>query len=492
MIITVKCANLGKDETFEITDVSMTVGQLKEMIAERCPTVPAELQRLIFAGRILKDFQTIEQCSIVDGATVHMVKGSARRTDPAPSAATTAAPSASSSSTASASSVPPMGGMGGGMPMGLGGLPMGGMGGMPSQANMMQYMLQNPQVMQEFMNSPLVESMISNPEFLRSMMASNPETRRLMESNPQISQMLNDPEMMRQALNAMRNPEARRQMMRSADMMMNHLDAMPGGFDALQRAYTQVGEPLLDAMSSSSGPAEPPAPEQYPPPPPSANPSSAPMPDPWSGASGSGADASGSSSSSSAAPGANPFGISPEMMNSLLGTMGGADAGAGAGGMPFGMTPETAMRMMENPLIREQANALAQNPELIRSLVNSPLFSNIPGAEMFRQNPELLARMMQPENLRAVMQLQSMFAPSAAGGSSSTASASGSSSTSAPLFGGFPMASQAPPDTTNYEELYATQLAQLEEMGFTDRRRNIQALKQTQGNVQFAVSRLLQ
>lgn len=41
------------------------------------------------------------------------------------------------------------------------------------------------------------------------------------------------------------------------------------------------------------------------------------------------------------------------------------------------------------------------------------------------------------------------------------------------------------------EELYATQLSQLQEMGFFDTQENIRALSATAGNVHAAVERLL-
>lgn len=41
------------------------------------------------------------------------------------------------------------------------------------------------------------------------------------------------------------------------------------------------------------------------------------------------------------------------------------------------------------------------------------------------------------------------------------------------------------------EELYATQLTQLQEMGFFDTQENIRALRATSGNVHAAVERLL-
>jgi ubiquilin len=51
---------------------------------------------------------------------------------------------------------------------------------------------------------------------------------------------------------------------------------------------------------------------------------------------------------------------------------------------------------------------------------------------------------------------------------------------------GVPNTSNVPP-----EELYATQLTQLREMGFIDTAENIQALVATAGNVNAAVERLL-
>ena len=49
----------------------------------------------------------------------------------------------------------------------------------------------------------------------------------------------------------------------------------------------------------------------------------------------------------------------------------------------------------------------------------------------------------------------------------------------------------APASNVPPEELYATQLAQLQEMGFFDTQENIRALRATAGNVHAAVERLL-
>lgn len=66
----------SSDKKFVITiDTSKTVLDLKNAIAEQTD-VPADRQRLIYSGRVLKDPDTLEACKIADGNTVHMVKGS--------------------------------------------------------------------------------------------------------------------------------------------------------------------------------------------------------------------------------------------------------------------------------------------------------------------------------------------------------------------------------------------------------------------------------
>lgn len=59
------------------------------------------------------------------------------------------------------------------------------------------------------------------------------------------------------------------------------------------------------------------------------------------------------------------------------------------------------------------------------------------------------------------------------------------------LFGGVPPQAQAPVDTRPPEERYADQLRQLNDMGFYDFDRNVEALRRSGGSVQGAVNQLL-
>lgn len=57
--------------------------------------------------------------------------------------------------------------------------------------------------------------------------------------------------------------------------------------------------------------------------------------------------------------------------------------------------------------------------------------------------------------------------------------------------GGMGMPAMAPPPVADPETAFATQLQQLQDMGFYDRQANITALQATGGNVNAAVERLL-
>lgn len=109
----------------------------------------------------------------------------------------------------------------------------------------------------------------------------NPQTRAVMEANPDLAHALSDPETLRTAmqvrgvcslralacwpladvarsvLQAARNPDMMREMMRSTDRALSNIEAMPGGFNALSRMYHQVQAPLEEGVSSMAPRAAP-------------------------------------------------------------------------------------------------------------------------------------------------------------------------------------------------------------------------------------------
>jgi ubiquilin len=86
--INVKASN---DQKYVISiEPTETIRAFKEKIAESCDT-PADRIRLIYSGRVLKDEDKVETYNIVDGHTVHMVRGAATSGSSAPTAAAPAA-----------------------------------------------------------------------------------------------------------------------------------------------------------------------------------------------------------------------------------------------------------------------------------------------------------------------------------------------------------------------------------------------------------------
>lgn len=91
---TVKSSN---DVKYTLTlPPSTPVSELKEKLSSsEYADTPADRQRLIYSGRVLKDNETLSTYRIQDGHTIHLVKSAAsnQRQNPAAQAPTTSAPS---------------------------------------------------------------------------------------------------------------------------------------------------------------------------------------------------------------------------------------------------------------------------------------------------------------------------------------------------------------------------------------------------------------
>ncbi|KAM5160467.1 ubiquilin-4 isoform 3-T4 [Callospermophilus lateralis] len=264
-----------------------SVKEFKEEISRRFKAQQDQLV-LIFAGKILKDGDTLNQHGIKDGLTVHLViktpqkaqdpaavtasspstpdPASAPSTTPA-SPATPAHPSTSGSATSDAGSGSrrssgggPSPGAGEGPPsatasilsgfggiLGLGSLGLGSANFMELQQQMQRQLMSNPEMLSQIMENPLVQDMMSNPDLMRHMIMANPQMQQLMERNPEISHMLNNPELMRQTMELARNPAMMQEMMRNQDRALSNLESIPGGYNALRRMYTDIQEPMFSA-----------------------------------------------------------------------------------------------------------------------------------------------------------------------------------------------------------------------------------------------------
>lgn len=191
--------------------------------------------------------------------TIHMVRGFA-----APAAANTAPAAANTAPAANA--VPANGdptvprdagsnegptfggaGLGTSLPQGLGLNLLGS--GLPNLEEMQQQFTQNPNMMRDILNMPVIQNIMNNPEIIRNLIMNNPQMREIMDRNPELAHILNDPATLRQTMEAARNPEIMREMMRNTDRAMSNIESSPEGFNMLRRMYENVQEPFLNATT---------------------------------------------------------------------------------------------------------------------------------------------------------------------------------------------------------------------------------------------------
>mmetsp|Transcript_8905 Transcript_8905/g.16054 ORF Transcript_8905/g.16054 Transcript_8905/m.16054 type:complete len:540 (-) Transcript_8905:1173-2792(-) len=512
-----------------------SVSTLKGKIATESG-IESQAQRLIYRGHVLKDNQTIQELvsknGLEDGHTMHLVRSAASKAQPT---STASAPSSMPANPLPGSTPAPTSGAGapptnspfgsnlfgaGAPPMtGTGFPPMGGMGGM-DLGSMQQQMMQNPEMMQQMMNSPMMQSMLQNPELVRSMMMANPQIRGLMESNPELAHVLNDPNNLRQAIEMARNPTMMNEMMRNTDRAMANIEMMPGGFDALRRMHENVQAPLQDAMldnnTNNNADSENPFASLFNPA--TTAPSTAPMPNPW-----------------------NPTPAQPATNNAAAGAAPDFSSlfGAGAGGMPGvpggGTTPDPnqVIQMLENPMMQQMMQSMLADPAMreqafsANPILRQAVDQNPEMAQML-QNPEFLRMMMNPEVLRASLTLQNAMRGMQGGSTGGVPGGFGYPPTGTPtqdttrntaatgtappetnpgldaLMNMFansgavnngatarPAPAAAPLSQEQLEQMYASQLQQLRDMGFIDTSMCIRALQTSGGNVNLAVERLL-
>jgi len=197
-------------------ELTKTVGELKSQL-EADVGVPPEQMRLIYAGRVLKDQQTLASYNIEDGRTVHLIQGAA-----APAASIT------SQAQSGASAASP----GGGLAALAGSMAVCG-----GRFILPQARVQRPEL---------------TCEMVQFLMTDEPERMQaIIEQNPRIGRVLNNPDVLREILAATRTPAHERELMRMADRAMSNIESHPQGFNMLRRMYDSVQEPLLDAASGA-------------------------------------------------------------------------------------------------------------------------------------------------------------------------------------------------------------------------------------------------
>ncbi|XP_033891001.2 ubiquilin-1-like isoform X1 [Acipenser ruthenus] len=524
-IIKVTVKTPKEKEEFAVPENS-TIKQFKEEISKRFKTQIDQLV-LIFAGKILKDQDSLTQHAIHDGMTVHLViKTQTRSQDHAAQSSSSSTSSSAAASTESRSTSTSS------MPASSSPLGLGGLGGLASlsglgmnlsnfselQTQMQQQLMSNPEMMAQIMENPFVQSMLSNPDLMRQLIMANPQMQQLIQRNPEISHMLNNPDIMRQTLELARNPAMMQEMMRNQDRALSNLESIPGGYNALRRMYTDIQEPMLNAAQEqfggnpfaslvnnlAAGGSQPSRTENR-----------DPLPNPWAPPAASSQTSSSASTTTAApSPGLGAGMFNTPGMQSLL--------------QQITENPQLMQNMLSAPYMRSMMNSLSHNPDLAaQMMLNNPLFSGNPQLqEQMRQqlpvslqqmqNPETLSAMSNPRAMQALLQIQQGLQTLAAeapgfipgfgqgnvggvGGTGSTpsigsdTSSQGSGETGQQQFVQQMLQALASPNPQmqSPEVRFQQQLEQLSAMGFLNREANLQALIATGGDVNAAIERLL-
>uniref|UniRef100_A0A671R848 Ubiquilin-4 n=1 Tax=Sinocyclocheilus anshuiensis TaxID=1608454 RepID=A0A671R848_9TELE len=408
-----------------------SVAQFKEEISKRFKAKQDQLV-LIFAGKILKDGDTLGQHGIKDGLTVHLVIKTAQKSSsgssqtsassgPGPSqgnTAETADPSPASnlgtpegSGPSPTPTQPPNILAGFGDLSGLGNLGMGSANFMELQQQMQRQLMSNPEMLSQIMENPLVQSMMSNPDLMRQMIV-------FLYSNFNILFLLV------KTMELARNPAMMQEMMRNQDRALSNLESIPGGYNALRRMYTDIQEPMFSAareqfgnnpFSALGGNTDNSGVQ------PSRTENREPLPNPWgppdsaATTTTSGTASTTSSTTSSTTPSvSNPLGIS----SSSLGNGMFNSPGMQSLMQQISENPQLMQNMLSAPYMRTMMQSLSQNPDIASQVfMNNPLFAGNPQLQeqMRQQLPVFLQQMQNPESLsvmtnhramRALMQIQ--------------------------------------------------------------------------------------
>ncbi|KAL1648569.1 hypothetical protein SLS61_006893 [Didymella pomorum] len=460
----VKAAN---DQKHVLTLPSTTtVSDLKQKLSSsEYADIPPERQRLIYSGRVLKDPDTLGGVKVKDGHTIHLVKGAASNARQNPANQGTASTSSGTgtptpqvpTNIAAGTGNNPLAGLTGARYAGFHGLPSmdmfgadGGMGPPPNPDAMLE-MMDNPMFlsqMNEAMNNPAVVDMMLQSPMIRD----NPMLRQMLQ-NPEMRRMMFSPEMMRMQLQMQRNMNGNG----SGSAM-----AAPGATDNTPQpgsTTAREGESTASPPSNTAGAANP-----------------------FAAFGGAGAGTNANPFASLFAGGANPFGT-PAQGQGNTGTSGTDSAqnnqNASAPPNPFGNLFGGADGGQPNP-IADAARNIMQNPQAMQQMMQ--MMGGGTGAGIganplggFGQNPGSGAGAGAGAGDAGSQQANpfaALFGPGGGFGGG---------------FGGPP----APADNRPPEEVYESQLRQLNEMGFYEFDRNVSALRRSGGNVQGAIEYLL-
>ncbi|XP_039347678.1 ubiquilin-2-like [Mauremys reevesii] len=310
-VLKVTVKTLKQKEQFEVAE-SSTIWAFKEEVAKRFKA-PSDLLVLIFAGKILKDQDTLSQHGVRSGFSIHLVIRSQKRPQDHPAepmnAATPPMPSANSSASnllawgqgpslqhlglrysnvselqgrleelvASSRELVAqimenllfeiitsdldlntinsnpflLGFLIGVTGMSVLGLDPTEVSDLMSEASEADGSIQD--LMSEVAQNPLVQNILTNTDLVQEILLSNPQMQQLAEQNPEINHILRNPDFIREMIEVSSSPAMLQEIIRNHDRALSNLESIPGGYSALQQLYSEIEEPMMNAVQAQFG-----------------------------------------------------------------------------------------------------------------------------------------------------------------------------------------------------------------------------------------------
>ncbi|XP_032855268.2 ubiquilin-2-like [Tyto alba] len=410
-IINVTVKTFKQKEKFEVAQ-SSTIQEFKEEVAKRFKTSP-DLLVLIFAGKVLKDQDTLSQHGVHSGVKIHVVIRSPKNpedilSDQERVTTVMRPPRHSLDLNAINNNAFLLGFLLGVTGVHLLGLDSTDM--LDLERSIQEQDVSAHGLRGEMMQSTFMENILDNADLVRDLLMSNPQMQQLAEENPEIGQILTNPHTTREILEAFSSPAVMQEMIRNHDVAMNNLESIPGGYSALEQLYREIEEPILDAvqaqlgnnpfasLNSNSPPSGPRLPAH--------TENRTPLPNPWAPQPDRGSDNADDSDSQFVSSNAGEGFISPS-----VGTA------AGAVVPNAGQAQSVVQQLTGDPdLMHELGTALTNPSSPAQLLLNSPHLSSdensLPPDQWAQQlppemeNAEISSLLRNPRALQALLQVQ--------------------------------------------------------------------------------------
>ncbi|GAB0181104.1 ubiquilin-2-like [Grus japonensis] len=299
-IIKVTVKTLKQKEQFEVAQ-SSTIQEFKEEVAKRFKT-PPDLLVLIFAGKVLRDQDTLNQHGVHSGVNIHVVIRSQKRPQDGlayQGRATTLMrpPSHSNSNFFYFGSIADLQNpclihhnlpevltssqeivaetmenllsriISSGLDLntinnnafllgfllGVTGVHLLGLDSTDVLDLVSSIQEQDVCLINERVQGTFMQNILDSGDLVRDLIMSNPQMQQLAEGNPEIRQIFTNPHTIREILEASSSPAIMQEIIRNRDVAMNNLESIPGGYRALEQLYREIEEPILDAVQAQLG-----------------------------------------------------------------------------------------------------------------------------------------------------------------------------------------------------------------------------------------------